>query len=75
MNPKKIKEHLISDNVDYLLFVFPENKSLRAKEVLTIEGDENSIHILTPNNIVINLDKILYYKIVEKRIEKKPGFN
>lgn len=64
---KRIKEHFETDGVDYLTFYFAKDNYIRISKLIFADEEANILHgFNSGEEIVINLNKVLYYKIHEK---------
>lgn len=65
MISSKIYEQLQSSDIGHLEFFFSDNQSVIIKDILFSESDDQFIHVTEPNELVINLNNVLYYEIHE----------
>ncbi|WP_341636408.1 hypothetical protein [Staphylococcus casei] len=65
MISSKIYEQLQSSDIGNLEFFFSDNQSVIIKDILFSESDDQFIHVTEPNELVINLNNVLYYEIHE----------
>ena len=73
---KRIKEHFETDGVDYLTFYFSKDLQVRISKLIFADEEANILHgFNSGEEIVINLNNVLYYKIHEKHGNRTSALN